>query len=146
VSDMSSGLNQERLRICEHAGTVYGRATTALNCLHKLSRQLANLSGLVKTSGAIFPASRGFFLHKIKRELFPATAKHQLRPGSAAEPLPCRPQFHVRISSSYVCSTRSAFDALPGREPRTIACHHCSSANRRTNHGRRSPASPQKVT
>jgi hypothetical protein len=67
-----------------------------LYCLHKLSRQLANLSGPGEELRRDLSRFRAVFLHKIKRELSLPTAKHQLRPDPRPSPFLCRPQFMSR--------------------------------------------------
>src|SRR5664280_2911974 len=67
-----------------------------LNCLHKLSRQLARLSRPSEELGRDLSCLRAVFLHEIKRELSLPAAKHQLRPDLRPSPFLCRPQFMSR--------------------------------------------------
>jgi hypothetical protein len=97
-----------------------------LYCLHKLSRQLANLSGPGEELRRDLTCLRAVFLHKIKRELSLPTAKHQLRPDPRPSPFLCRPQFMSRNQQLIRVFDPEGLDAYQGGSENysvvTVAC------------------------
>jgi hypothetical protein len=85
-----------------------------LNCLHKLSRQLARLSRPSEELGRDLSRFRAVFLHEIKRELSLPTAKHQLRPDLRPSPFLCRPQFMSRNQQLIRVFDPEGLDAYQG--------------------------------
>src|ERR1035438_3606760 len=75
--------------------TIYG-FRDGVNCLHKLSRQLARFAGSGEELGRDLSRDRTIFLHQIERKLSLPTAKYQLRPDPGTRPFLLRPQFMSR--------------------------------------------------